>query len=74
MTGSIKQQAQDYMSQHSTEGEWAEQTEKKREELLRVHVLDCHQHLRNIVLSHMSQKQAQRVREELQVELQQFAA
>ena len=58
MADLIKQQAKDYMSQHSTEGEWAEQTEEEREELLRVHVLDCHEHLRNIVLSHMSQKQA----------------
>lgn len=39
-----------------------------------MHVIDCHQHMRNIVLSHMSLKQAEHVKAELAVALQQFSS
>lgn len=36
---------------------WEALSEEEREEKLRVHSLDCHHHLRNIWLGHMSRKQ-----------------
>lgn len=74
MTDLIKEQAIEYITQHSPDEEWAALTQAARDDKLRVHVLDCHQHLRNIILSHMSAKQAQHVKAELQDQLQRFAA
>lgn len=53
----IRSQAEACYRQAHGDEAWDAITDDKREEVLRVHVLDCHQHLRNIWLGHMSRKQ-----------------
>lgn len=56
----IRKQAEAYHRQELGDDAWAALSEDEREDKLRVHLLDCHQHLRNIWLGHMSRKQVSR--------------
>lgn len=70
----IQKQATSYLREQMGDEVWDALSEEEREGELRVHVLDCHQHMRNIVLSHMSRKQSEHVRQELAHHLQAFAS
>lgn len=70
----VQQQARDHMRAQMGDDCWAALGEEEQSKALRVHLLDCHQHMRNIVLNHMSCKQAEHVKMELSVALQQFAS
>ena len=49
-------------------------SEAERDAAMRVHRLDCWQHMRNIFLKHMSAAQAKHVGEQLQPQLEKFSA
>lgn len=53
----IQKQAEEVLRQVHGDSAWEAFSEEEREKMLRVHLLDCQQHLRNIWLGHMSQKQ-----------------
>lgn len=50
-----------YRTEHGDDA-WESLTEEQREGEVMVYQLDCHQHLRNIMLGHMSQKQESYIR------------
>lgn len=53
----VQEQAEAALRQTLGDEEWQSLAHERRAELLRVHRLDCHHHLRNIWLAHMSKKQ-----------------
>lgn len=53
---------------------WEAQSNEARAKLLRVHIFDCWQHLRNIVLKEMSLAQSKRLKEELAKHLEKFSS
>lgn len=59
LRGLIQQQAEDYLRQQMGVEVWEALSEQEQEHKLRVHVLDCQQHMRNIFLQHMSRKQVE---------------
>lgn len=53
----IQKQAEEHLRQQMGDEAWVALSEEAKESQLRVHVLDCQQHMRNIFLQHMSRKQ-----------------
>ena len=53
---------------------WEALTDAERANQLRVHQLDCHQHMRNIFLKHMSTAQSEYTKEELKNDLGAFSS
>lgn len=70
----IQKQAEASLRESHGDDGWESMAEEERAKLLRVYSLDCHHHLRNIWLGHMSRKQAAYVHEELATQLKEFAA
>lgn len=70
----IRRQGEGVFRAEYGEDAWNALGDEEREEKLRVHLLDCQQHLRNIWLAHMSRKQAEHVATQLAEELKEFAS
>ena len=56
------------------EAVWDAMTEQEQEAAVRVHEVDCYQHLRNIFLNEMSKAMASHVANELKPDLDAFTA
>ena len=69
----IKEQATE-MAREKMGDAWDGLSDEEKEHELRVHLLDCHQHMRNIFLKEMSAAQARHVAEELKPHLDNFSA
>ena len=61
----IQKQAEKRLREDMGDEAWEAQSNEARAKLLRVHIFDCWQHLRNIVLKEMSLAQSKRLKEEL---------
>eukprot|EP00966_Prymnesium_polylepis_P234411 5422510-Prymnesium_polylepis.2 len=70
----VQKQAEAHFRAEMGDEAWEALSESEREKQLRVHLFDCQQHMRNIILNHMSEKQAKHVEAELAADLQAFSA
>lgn len=67
-------QAEEWWRGELGDAAWEALSDEARNEKLRMHLLDCHQHIRNIFLGHMSRKLSEHMKQELAHQLQAFAS